>query len=126
MQVRVVANRRTFFRPLAAIVAASVVLLTLLQVDFSSREEWRRTAHGWERSSAWLVAASGPAASLPKQSVQSPANFRLDTHPIVLAFVQVLGTLLALFTVAPNAAWPSHGGLLAAISRSFRASVFGS
>jgi hypothetical protein len=126
MQVRIVANSRSFFRPLAAIVIVCVALMALFQVDLSSRDEWRRTAHGWERSGAWLVAASDPVASLEKPLIHLPAKTRFDTHPIALAFGQLVGTLLALFAVAPKTERTQHGGLRSVISRSFRASVFGS
>src|SRR4051812_3989475 len=119
MQIRVVANSRTIYRPLMAIVAVSVALLMLLQVDLSSRDEWRRTAHGWERSGPWLVAASDPIASPQKPAIKLPATARLDTHPIGLAFAQLVGTLLALFAVAKHAERPRHGGLLSAIAKSF-------
>ena len=122
MQIRVVADSRRAYRPLMAIVAVFMLLLMLFQVDISSREDWRRTAHGWEHSGAWLVAA----ASLQKPTMELPANSRFDTHPVALAFAELVSTLLALFAAASNAERAQHRGLLSAIAKSFRASVFGS
>ena len=126
MHIRVVADSRNAYRPLAAMVAVCVVLMTLLQLDLSPRGQWRRTAQGWERSGAWLVAASVPAPSLQKPSIHSPANARFDTHPIAIAFAQLVGTLLALFAAAPNPNRAQRSGLLTTLSASFRASAFGS
>src|SRR4051794_19927705 len=100
MHLRIVANSRTIYRPLMAIVAVCVVLMMLFQVDLSSREDWRRTAHGWERSGPWLVAATGQIASSQKPTTKLPATARCDTHPVGLAFAQLVGTLLALFAAA--------------------------
>jgi hypothetical protein len=123
-----VTNNRAGFGPLATVTVLVLCLLVTawLQVDFSHPDEWRRTAHGWERSNPWLVASGEPVASMKASPSHSSAKMRFDTHPIVLAFAQVVGTLLALLAAAPGFGHPQHVGVLSAISRSFRASVFGS
>jgi hypothetical protein len=126
MRVRIIANNRAGYGPVAAGLVLCVAFAIWLQVDFSRPEEWRRTAQGWERSTMWLVVASGPAESIKSSPARVSAKIRFDTHPIVLAFVQVVGTLLAFFAAAAYRQRPEHGGLLSAILRSFRASAFGS
>jgi len=128
MRVRLVICNRTTYVPIATATVLVICLLVTacLQVDLSRPDEWRRTAHGWERSAAWLVASGEPVEVAKGPSSHLSGKMRFDTHPIVLAFAQVVGTLLALFAAAPGFGRPQGIGLLSAISRSFRASVFGS
>jgi len=126
MRLRLTANNHAAHGPVVGLVIMCLLVMAWLPADFSSREEWRRTAQGWERSGGWLVAASGPVESLQRPPVHAAAKVRLDTHPVVLAFARLISTLLAIFATAPLADRPLHGGLISVISRSFRASVFGS
>jgi hypothetical protein len=83
---------------------------------------WRRTAQGWER------AATLPATEPVLSAARTPAN-RWDGHPAVLALLQILAVLGAMYAFPrPNAAGWSwlNEDWRAVFSRSFRASVFGS
>ena len=116
--------------------AAGVALLVavFLGFAFSSPERgatadtWRRTADGWERVGDWRPAAPRARESLD-QSRHVPETLpRLDTHPAVLALAQLVAVLLTLAWRPKRASMPANWleTLPAAISRSFRASIFGS
>jgi hypothetical protein len=90
-------------------------------------DDWRRTASGWQRTAAWPVAIENSSAN-PSSLVgggRAGKIPRWDTHPAVLAFVQLVGVLAALrFFAAP--APLSFRDWLALLTQSFRASAFGS
>jgi len=94
-------------------------------------DDWRRTAHGWERIDQW----SPPPAHRSDSNHQSPANAirhaasgRLDTHPAVLALAELVGVLVALWSFPATSPGSGRfaGGCSAFLARSFRASAFGS
>jgi len=95
-----------------------------------SGNEWRRTAHGWERSDRW------PSTTGTTQSAESPRSVtkglghnghRTDAHPAALALTQLVASMLALAIFSPRGqSMLSETSLSAILARSFRASVFGS
>lgn len=100
----------------------------------NASDDWRRTANGWERNHSWPTAIS-PAWRLfhinafasTTSRTQASSRPRLDTHPAVLALAQLFASILVLSLFrSPQQASPSLSALLATISRSFRASAFGS
>jgi hypothetical protein len=95
-----------------------------------SRDDWRRTVHGWEHNDRWLSAAR------TRQSFEPPRAYakgfahngrRTDAHPAALALAQLVGSMLALAIFSPRGrSMLSETSLTAILARSFRASVFGS
>jgi hypothetical protein len=114
------------FLPIAVIATVFAVGLALLSgrpPAGPSGDQWRRTANGWERKSDWQVSAIAyPSAVAPT------ARQRFDSHPAVLALVQVIGTLLAMHCFPVGASQSASRGpnWLDLLGRSFRASAFGS
>jgi hypothetical protein len=95
-------------------------------------EQWRRTTVGWEHAAAWIKTNDPRVIDLQSVSAPSPrtratalTSRRYDTHPAVLALLQIVGTLTALAMFAAPVA-PSFRGWRAMLRQSFRASVFGS
>src|SRR5262245_52137274 len=94
--------------------AAGAIVLTAIALSCLSvgglgspptagRDDWRRTAHGWERTTAWRISAAPDRKINPAQTSKKAAKYtRFDTHPAALAFVQLIGALTAL------AAFPPH------------------
>jgi len=123
---------RLQFAASRAAVGAIVLLAGLIFVSQATAkpaaDDWRRTAHGWERSSDWPKIARHriEARQLqPLAAIHSTA--RIDVHPAALALFQLTASLLVLAAsragATANATSPSLGTLVA---RSFRASAFGS
>jgi hypothetical protein len=90
-------------------------------------DQWRRTAAGWERATQWPTAIGlrRVSTALQASSAKAPTPARYDTHPAVLALLQIVGTLTALRMFASPAP-QSFRGWLAMLTQSFRASAFGS
>jgi len=96
----------------------------------SSGDEWRRTADGWQRIADW------PSAKVSGRFVQASSaravdrvqSARLDTHPAVLALVELVAILLALYSFPFGRQRPltPRDGWIRFLARSYRASVFGS
>jgi hypothetical protein len=114
------------------LVAAVVTGLTVggAHSERSNRQDdWRRTAHGWERTIAWpkLPTESAKKSVRPLKSYR-PWSIRLDTHPAGLALLQLVGGLAALAAFGPSrsAATAHRPHWKVILARSFRASAFGS
>jgi len=122
---------------LAAWGALALVISGCLVIGFSApdrslvkhdvqQDDWRRTANGWERISAWPTFTFDMAPRRPQPTPATPhAQHRFDTHPAVLALLQLVGVLLALVAFGSQSSrnqedWKSL------LARSFRASAFGS
>jgi hypothetical protein len=90
-------------------------------------DQWRRTAAGWERATQWptAIGLAPDRTALTARSAKPATHQRYDTHPAVLALLQIVGTLTALRMFAAPAP-QSFRGWLAMLSQSFRASAFGS
>jgi hypothetical protein len=90
----------------------------------SAGDDWRRTATGWEHVGHWEHPIDRFNLPLPAHSDKAG---RFDTHPAVLALLQLVVALLALnaFPRIPARAASSSGNLVALLARSFRASAFG-
>ena len=92
----------------------------------AAKSEWRRTSAGWERVDHW------PRTNEIARSRQQTSNHhgvarRIDTHPAVLALTQLVGSLLGLAIFRSHRRSPlTVVAISAAITRSFRASAFGS
>src|SRR5262245_3068574 len=112
-----------------AIVLIGLALSCLSVGGFGSpppvrHDDWRRTAHGWERSTAWQIPAVPRLNANQSQKPKNTANqTRFDTHPAALALLQLVGALTALAYFTPTAAVKSTRGphWKTALSRSFRA-----
>jgi hypothetical protein len=96
-------------------------------------DDWRRTAHGWERLSAWssatqITAISGSSA--PNRPVTGRAihlRNRADAHPAAVALMQLVGSMLALAIFSPRGrSLLREKSLSTLLAGSFRASAFGS
>ncbi len=115
---------------LSVAVIAGVGFLTVAawsKTPTSRADQWRRTSAGWERATEWPVFREIRTVSrpLPASAISKANDSRYDTHPAVLAFLQIIGVLAALsvFTVpAPQ----TFRGWRALLKQSFRASAFGS
>jgi len=117
----------------AIVLIAAVLSCLSIGASSSGRplphDDWRRTAGGWERATAWPKPAvqwtSNRQSKLAKNRL---SNGRLDTHPAALALVQLAGAIGALAASASSAsrvrARRSHWKAI--LTRSFRASAFGS
>src|SRR4051794_28466138 len=123
---------RLQFAASRAAVAAMVLLAGLMGASRANAkpaaDDWRRTSHGWERSSDWPKMARVHTTTRSLQSrAPTPSAARLYPHPAVLALFELAGSLLFLAAgrsgAKANTASPSLGTLVA---RSFRASAFGS
>jgi len=115
----------------------ALVLLGLFMAGYlptgghvSQGDDWRRTTNGWQRMSQWQIGISTAAFEAPPviQANQRAETGRFDTHPAVLALLQLVATLLALyafpFRSTPSPPLARH--LPTLLARSFRASAFGS
>jgi hypothetical protein len=96
-------------------------------------DDWRRTAHGWERVSGWSHAVRSPAFTGSTASLRPPAQRsirsvnRTDTHPAALALAQLIGSMLSLAIFSPRGrSLLGETSCTELLGRSFRASVFGS
>lgn len=96
-------------------------------------DDWRRTAHGWERVSGWSNAARSlamtglPGSRPPVLERSIHQGKRMDAHPAALALAQLVGSMLSLAVFSPRGrSLVSGASFLALLGRSFRASVFGS
>lgn len=125
------------FRILAAI-AGGTFVLTMLGLEImhvptprGAADDWRRTAGGWERTSAWDL----PMSEHGYRVIHSASNARLKgfgpirgIHPLTLAAGEFFAALVAIaaynrpFWTA--ARWSLKRGL-AIVYKSFRASAFG-
>jgi len=130
--VRLLFDRFRFTASVAIILLAAA-LATLTVGSFGSapptaRDDWRRTANGWERAAAWPKAIAHSAANLRSQAPGTPIfHGRFDTHPAALALAELVGSLIALAVFAsPSRAKTGHIHWTTILSRSFRASAFGS
>src|SRR4051812_36174438 len=126
----------TFARTLtAAAIVLIGVILSCLSVGAvndagpASRDDWRRTANGWERATAWSKPVLAAARiNQPHYAGYRTFRGRFDTHPAGLALLQLVGALVALAAFRSSGA-PATGRRphwKAALARSFRASAFGS
>ncbi len=114
---------------LIGVVLSCLSVGTFQAAPSAHHDEWRRTAHGWERAAAWAKPASLSAKSnQPKRVSSSGFSGRFDTHPAALALVQLVGALTALAAFTPfSACVTAHRPhWKAVLARSFRASAFGS
>ena len=115
-----------------ALIAAIVTCLTVSgsnSSDPAQHDNWRRTAHGWERTTAWPKPPPKPATnSRPQRPSFHASRSRFDTHPAGLALLQLAGSLaaLAVFRSALAPATTRRPHWKAILARSFRASAFGS
>jgi hypothetical protein len=57
-------------------------------------DQWRRTAHGWEQRSDWVMES-------PARPAQHPVNFAA-VHPLNIAVLQVLISVGALMLLPPK------------------------
>jgi len=116
-----------FFIVAAFAVAGLLTVTAWPKSPAGNADQWRRTAAGWERATAWPIASGLRAVSAPlaASSAKASAHPRYDTHPAVLALLQIVGTLTALGIFAAPAP-QSIRGWLAVLTQSFRASAFGS
>jgi len=90
-----------------------------------SAGEWRRTAHGWERTIAWSQTHSDAAKVGFHRSGEKRA--RLDTHPAALALFQLTAAMLALAIFGPRGRlFLQQTSFSKLLAQSFRASAFGS
>jgi hypothetical protein len=88
-------------------------------------DDWRRTAHGWERTMTWARAHRDAAILSFKQASDKQA--RLDTHPAALALFQLTAAMLALALFGPRGrTLLRKTPIFELLVRSFRASAFGS
>jgi hypothetical protein len=108
-------------------VTGFLTLTAWSKLPANNADQWRRTAAGWERSTQWPMASGSRAVSapLPSSAAKTSTDERYDTHPAVLALLQIVGTLTALGIFAAPAP-QSIRGWLAVLTQSFRASAFGS
>jgi hypothetical protein len=107
---------------------ATGTLLSVFSTRGSHDDAWRRTASGWERVSGWQAQASN---SMPARTARIDAGVpsaRFDTHPAALALLQigVVVGALAFYSRPPVEAQNQQASVPAIISRSYRASFFGS
>jgi hypothetical protein len=117
----------------AIVLMASVACLFLGWVFLAGPklqpDDWRRTANGWERNSHWQAsaAASDFRDSRVGPATKGPRAGRIDTHPAVLALMQLVGALLALYAFPPRSSpsWLPGGRWSALLAESFQASAFG-
>jgi hypothetical protein len=96
-------------------------------------DDWRRTAHGWERVRGWSNSARSSAiiestASPRPVAERSIRNLnRTDAHPAALALTQLVGSMLSLAVFSPRGrSFLRETSFAMLLRRSFRASVFGS
>jgi hypothetical protein len=96
-------------------------------------DDWRRTAHGWERVSGWSNSARTAAGfgaaidPLPVAEWPNHKRTRADAHPAALALAQLVGSMLALAVFSPRgSSLLKEKSFFALLTGSFRASVFGS
>jgi len=108
----------------------ALILLGIAALWPSRGDDWRRTANGWERALHWEVGASTfslqATSQKPGHSLAQPA--RVDSHPAVIALVELVFSLLGLywFPFGSSAATAFHcPNWRALLVRSFRASAFG-
>jgi hypothetical protein len=101
--------------------------------SLKTTDDWRRTAHGWERVSGWPHVARNPAitglaASLPPVAKRSIHGTNpSDAHPAALALAQLVGSMLSLAGFSPRGrSFLRETSFAMLLRRSFRASVFGS
>jgi hypothetical protein len=109
---------------MAALAAAGFLALgaPLHKHPAAKVDDWRRTASGWERVGHWPVSTdSGTARPATSPTLRASMN----THPAVLALGQLVGVLVVLGLFSSSQSHAS-GGLIGRVSRSFRASAFGS
>src|SRR5688572_25538602 len=110
----------------SALVGACIIALVDSPARPSSADDWRRTATGWERASHWRSPAILITSDEPARHVSNSGRF--DTHPAVIALLQLTATLFVL------SAYPARKSVISEnriafptqIARSFRASAFGS
>ena len=92
-------------------------------------EAWRRTASGWELASSWQIPVNGSTTHRTASNLTGShaPSLRLDTHPAALALLQLMAVFAALACCSRRSPLQAGmAGLPAIISRSFRASFFGS
>jgi hypothetical protein len=113
---------------LIAAVLGSLTIGSYGSAPGAARDDWRRTANGWERAAAWPKSIAHSAANLRSQAPGKPIfQGRFDTHPAALALAELVGSLIALAVFAsPSRAKTGHIHWTTILSRSFRASAFGS
>ena len=126
-------NQELFFgAALAVAVCLLGVAIQQVQSQPSAADDWRRTNVGWERAGQWKMFASAQV-SMPERDSdknrdrQAMSLQRLDTHPAVLALLQLVGVLVAVASYPAQGTLqaPAAPALGATVSKSFRASAFG-
>src|SRR5262245_14623220 len=114
-------------RTFCGIVAVLVGLLVVAEYSplrrVSHGDDWRRTSTGWEQVSRWKSAT--PRTVLPPR--QNGRQIRIDTHPAVLALIQLVGALFAMqaFPTGSRRLLSKRSSWRTLLTRSFRASAFG-
>src|SRR5436190_23952735 len=109
------------WKRIAPVVAISLVAFAA--TAGADEDNWRRTAHGWEKADAWLHQPAVASRSATLSSI------RWDVHPAALLLVQVATVLAAMLLFPrPNSPLPSwlEENCIVSLQRSFRASIFGS
>jgi hypothetical protein len=89
---------------------------------------WRRTASGWERRKDWALIDKGSVLYLASAGGPIAASIRWDTHPAVLALVQIVVVVVgyATFPAQRRVGNATENSWRDAVAQSFQASVFGS